>query len=66
MSDIKSSLAELRKRVMVQREKLHVAETYAKSPAADKSVKEILGGLGNPDTDAGNAGGEVKLIEKSK
>jgi chromosome segregation ATPase len=66
MSDIKSSLAELRRRVMVQREKLHVAETYTKSPAAEKSVKEILGGLDNPDADSGNTGGEVKLIEKSK
>jgi hypothetical protein len=66
MGDIKSSLAELQKRVMVQRERLHVAETYTRSPAADKSVKEILGGLGNPEADAGNAGGEVKLIEKSK
>ncbi len=66
MSDIKSSLAELRKRVMVQRERLHVAEACTKSPAADKSVKEILGGLGNPEADTDNAGGEVKLIEKSK
>ena len=44
MGEIKTSLSELRKRVMVQREKLRVTETYSKSPASDKSVEEIVEG----------------------
>ena len=63
MGDIKTSLTDLRKRIMVQREKLRVAETYTKNPAADKSVKEILGGL---DGESANGTSEVKVIEKSK
>jgi chromosome segregation ATPase len=57
MSEIKSSLAELHKRVMIQREKLQVSENYAKNPAADKSVNEILGGLDEAPV-------EVKVIDK--
>lgn len=42
MSEIKTSLAELRKRVMIQREKLRVTETYQRSPAAERDVDQIL------------------------
>jgi chromosome segregation ATPase len=62
MADIKSSLAELRKSVLVQREKLQIARTFDRSPAEGKSVDEILAGIdGNtvkklPD--------EVKIVTK--
>lgn len=62
MGDIKSSLAELRKKVMVQREKLRITETYTKNPAADKSVDEILSGIDGVTAKAGPE--EVKIVTK--
>ncbi len=61
MGEIKTSLTDLRKRIMVQREKLRVADTFTKSPAADKTVDEIMGGL---DHVVKNVGEEVKIITK--
>ncbi len=64
LGEIKTSLAELRKRVMVQREKLRVTETYTRSPAADKSVEEILGGLDGSANSVKAASSEVKIVNK--
>ena len=58
MGEIKTSLTDLRNRIMVQREKLRVAETYTKNPAADKSVKEILSGLDGERIGERNHGSE--------
>jgi len=65
MSEIKSSLAELRKRVMVQREKLRVTETYQRSPAAEKTVDQILGEL-DGNTVRSNESQEVKIVTRDK
>jgi len=64
MAEIKSSLTDLRKRVMVQREKLRIADRYTKSPAADKSVDEILAGLDGKAEAKKAAGEEVKIVTK--
>lgn len=65
MADIKQSLKDLRKRVMVQREKLKLSDTYSKSPAADMDPDEILAGLDGaaPATKKGSAD-EVKIVTK--
>lgn len=63
MGEIKSSLSDLRKRVLVQREKLRVAETYSKNPAADKSVADILSDL---DGNRVQSTDEVKVIGRVK
>jgi chromosome segregation ATPase len=64
MADIKSSLTELRKRVLVQREKVRIADSYTKSPAAEKSVEEILAGLDGKAEAKRGAGEEVKIVTK--
>jgi len=67
MGDIKTSLTDLRKRIMIQREKLRLTETSApKSPAADKSVEEILAGLSGNVVRAESTSEEVKVISKDK
>ncbi len=62
MGEIKTSLADLRKRLMIQREKLQMTETYTRSPAADKSVDEILAGTNGPAP----THNEVKIIGRDK
>jgi len=62
MSEIKSSLTDLRKRLMIQRERLQVSETYTRSPAADKSVDEILAGFNG----TAPAQDEVKIVGRDK
>jgi len=64
MGNIKTSLAELRKRIMVQREKLHVVDTYSKSPAAEKSVDEILQGIDGAAKAVPNSVADVKVITR--
>lgn len=63
MGDIKTSLAELRRRVMVQRENLRLTDTYSKSPASEKSVDEILAGIDNLPSKGPE---EVKVIGRDK
>ncbi|MCE9530952.1 MAG: hypothetical protein K8T89_07495 [Planctomycetes bacterium] len=65
MSDIKTSLGDLRKKVMIQREKLRMSETYTKNPATAKSVDEILGGLDGHVVDA-KGNDEVRVIKSEK
>ena len=61
MADVKSSLAELRKKILVQREKLKIHHNFDRSPAEGKSVDEILAGLdGNAPKKP--AADEVKVI----
>ena len=45
MADIKESLAKLKKRIEVQREKLNLAKQYDKSGVENKSVDEIMAEL---------------------
>jgi hypothetical protein len=62
MGNIKTSLADLRKQVMVQREKLRVTETYVKTPAAEKSVDEILQGIEGAVKSTASNVAEVKVV----
>jgi peptidoglycan hydrolase CwlO-like protein len=50
MAEVKDSLAKLRKRIEIQREKLALAKQYDKSSVQDKSVDEILAELDAKDT----------------
>ena len=49
MAEVKDSLAKLRKRIEVQREKLELAKQYDKSSVENKSVDEILAELDSKD-----------------
>jgi phage shock protein A len=63
MAKIKKSMADLRKRMLIQREKLSLNKTAEKSPAASRTVDEILSGLNNPGPAKGGVE-EVKVIAK--
>jgi peptidoglycan hydrolase CwlO-like protein len=52
MAEVKESLANLRKRIEVQREKLALAKQYDKSAVENKSVDEILAELDSKDVKA--------------
>jgi len=62
MADVKSSLAELRKRMLVQREKLHIERSTNRSPVEGKSVDDILAGIDEKPAKKGSD--EVKIVEK--
>ena len=54
MAEVKESLAKLKKRIEVQREKLNIAKQYDKSGVEDKSVDEIMKELEQPEQTARN------------
>lgn len=62
MADIKSSMAELRKRVLVQREKLRINENFLKVPVIEKTIDEIIAGIDGKEVKAAPA--EVKVVSK--
>ena len=49
MAEVKDSLAKLRMRIEVQREKLALSKQYDKSSVENKSVEEILAELDSKD-----------------
>lgn len=63
MAEIKRSLAELKKRVMIQREKLNIDAKVHRSPADDKSVEQIMAELdGKPVQIKRGATEDVKVV----
>lgn len=63
MADIKKSLAELKKRVMIQREKLNIDSRIHRNPVEDKSVEQILAEMdGKPVGVRKGAIEEVKVV----
>jgi peptidoglycan hydrolase CwlO-like protein len=52
MAEVKESLAKLKKRIEVQREKLNIAKQYDKSGVENKSVEEIMKELDQPEQTA--------------
>ena len=63
MTRIKKSMADLRKRTMVQREKLNINKATERSPGTTQTVDEILAGLNNGAPAKGGIE-EVKVIGK--
>ncbi len=63
MAEIKKSLAELKKKIMVQREKLNIDAKVHRSPAENKSVEEILAEMdGQVVKSKKNAAADVKVV----
>jgi peptidoglycan hydrolase CwlO-like protein len=63
MAEIKRSMAELKKRVMIQREKLNIDTKVNRSPAEDKSVEQILAEMDGQPVKAKKIFGEdVKVL----
>ena len=67
MAEIKKSLSELKKRVMVQREKLNIDAKVHRSPAENKSVEDILAEMdGQPVNVKKGAIEDVKVVTTSE
>lgn len=67
MAEIKKSLAELKKRVMIQREKLNIDAKVQRSPSEDKSVEQILAEMdGQPVKTKKTFGDDVKVVNTTE
>jgi len=66
MAEIKQSLSELKKRVMIQREKLRIDTKVNRSPAEDRTVEEILAEMdGQPIKSKKGSPDDVKVVTTS-
>jgi hypothetical protein len=67
MAEIKQSMEALRKRVMIQREKLNIDTKVNRSPVEDKSVEQILAEMdGQPVKTKKVFGEEVKVVNTAE